>query len=141
VIVDVAIDQGGCVETIHETTHADPVYEVHGVLHYAVGNIPGGVPHTSTYALTNATLPYVLALATQGPSAAIKADAELAGGVNTCDGHVTNAAVAAALDQIETTARGTDNLLPPMKEALRAGATLGEVSDALRRVFGEHRQR
>ena len=57
VIVDVAVDQGGCVETTHETTHADPVYEVHGVLHYAVGNIPGAVPHTSTYALTNATLP------------------------------------------------------------------------------------
>ena len=60
VIVDVAVDQGGCIETTHETTHADPVYEVHGVLHYAVGNMPGAVPFTSTYALTNATLPYVL---------------------------------------------------------------------------------
>ena len=60
VIVDVAVDQGGCVETTHETTHTDPVYEVHGVLHYAVGNMPGAVPHTSTYALTNATLPYVV---------------------------------------------------------------------------------
>ena len=60
VIVDVAVDQGGCIETTHETTHADPVYEVHGVLHYAVGNMPGAVPYTSTYALTNATLPYVL---------------------------------------------------------------------------------
>ena len=66
VIVDCAIDQGGCVEGIHETSHADPVYEVDGVLHYAVGNIPGAVPHTSTYALTNATLPYVVALATRG---------------------------------------------------------------------------
>ena len=63
VIVDVAVDQGGCIETIHETTHTDPVYELHGVLHYAVGNMPGAVPRTSTLALTNATLPFVLALA------------------------------------------------------------------------------
>ena len=68
VIVDVAIDQGGCIETIHETTHDDPVYEVHGVLHYAVGNMPGAVPHTSTYALTNATLPYLLEVAMHGPA-------------------------------------------------------------------------
>jgi alanine dehydrogenase len=61
VIVDCAIDQGGCIENIRETTHSDPVYEVHDVLHYAVGNIPGAVPNTSTYALTNATLPYVVA--------------------------------------------------------------------------------
>ncbi len=67
VIVDIAIDQGGCVETIRETTHADPVYELHGVLHYGVGNVPGAVPHTSTYALTNATLPYVAAVAQHGP--------------------------------------------------------------------------
>ena len=66
VIVDVAVDQGGCIETTHETTHADPVYELHGVLHYAVGNMPGAVPFTSTYALTNATLPYVLQLAVHG---------------------------------------------------------------------------
>ena len=66
VIVDVAIDQGGCIETTHETTHADPVYEVHGVLHYAVGNMPGAVPHTSTYALTNATLPYLVRGGRQG---------------------------------------------------------------------------
>ena len=77
VIVDCAVDQGGCVETIHETSHADPVYELHGVLHYAVGNIPGAVPHTSTYALTNATLPYALALATHGVAAAVQADPEL----------------------------------------------------------------
>ena len=62
VIVDCAIDQGGCIENIRETTHTDPVYEVHGVLHYAVGNVPGAVPNTSTYALTNATLPYALEL-------------------------------------------------------------------------------
>ena len=67
VIVDVAVDQGGCIETTHETTHNDPVYEMHGVIHYAVGNMPGAVPYTSTYALTNATLPYVLEVAVAGP--------------------------------------------------------------------------
>ncbi len=98
VIVDVAVDQGGCIETIHETTHAEPTYEQHGVLHYAVGNIPGAVPHTSTYALTNATLPYVLSLATRGVADAVRADASLAAGVNTMRGHVPNAAVAEALE-------------------------------------------
>ena len=97
VIVDCAIDQGGCVEGIHETSHADPVYEVDGVLHYAVGNIPGAVPHTSTYALTNATLSYVVALATQGVADATAHDPELAKGVNTAGGAVTNPAVAEAL--------------------------------------------
>jgi alanine dehydrogenase len=102
VIVDCAVDQGGCIETIHETSHADPVYELHGVLHYAVGNIPGAVPHTSTYALTNATLPYALALATHGVTEAVRADPELARGVNTVDGNVTNEAVAAALGRTAT---------------------------------------
>jgi alanine dehydrogenase len=97
VIVDCAIDQGGCVEHIHETSHADPVYEVDGVLHYAVGNIPGAVPHTSTYALTNATLPYVVALATRGVRSALSADPELATGVNTAAGEVVNPTVADAL--------------------------------------------
>jgi hypothetical protein len=96
VIVDVAVDQGGCVETTHETTHADPVYERHGVLHYAVGNIPGAVPHTSTHALTNATLPYLSSLAALGIDGAIDEPA-LASGINTLHGHVTNAAVAEAL--------------------------------------------
>jgi len=96
VIVDVAIDQGGCVETIHETTHHDPVFEVHGVLHYGVGNIPGAVPHTSTHALTNATLPYLSALARRGVRDACL-DPALAAGVNTFAGDVTNAAVADAL--------------------------------------------
>ncbi len=94
VIVDVAVDQGGCVGTIHETTHNDPVYFLHGVLHYAVGNMPGAVPHTSTYALTNATLPYQLELAQFGPAAACERDAALAHGLNTRNGEVTNAAVA-----------------------------------------------
>lgn len=97
VIVDVAVDQGGCVETTHETTHADPVYERHGVLHYAVGNMPGAVPSTSTYALTNATLPYLVTLATNKLRSAVATDAALARGVNTCGGAVTNAAVATAL--------------------------------------------
>ncbi|MEX1008612.1 MAG: alanine dehydrogenase [Acidimicrobiia bacterium] len=97
VLVDCAIDQGGSVEGIHETSHADPVFERHGVLHYAVGNIPGAVPHTSTYALTNATLPYALALATRGVADAVRGDPELAAGVNTAAGRVTNSAVAAAL--------------------------------------------
>jgi alanine dehydrogenase len=97
VVVDCAVDQGGCVETTRETTHADPVYEQHEVLHYAVGNIPGAVPVTSTYALTNATLPYALALATMGVAGAVGADPELALGVNTAAGTVTNPAVADAL--------------------------------------------
>jgi alanine dehydrogenase len=97
VIVDVAIDQGGCVETSHETTHDDPVYVVHDVVHYAVGNVPGAVPHTSTYALTNATLPYVLEMAQGGLRAAAAADPTLLGGITTVDGTVTNAAVAEAL--------------------------------------------
>ena len=96
VIVDVAVDQGGCVETTHETTHADPVYEVGGVLHYAVGNIPGAVPHTSTHALTNATLPYLAQLASLGVDGAA-ADPALASGINTLQGQVTNEAVAEAL--------------------------------------------
>ncbi|MEY3691017.1 MAG: alanine dehydrogenase [Actinomycetota bacterium] len=97
VIVDVAVDQGGCIETIHETTHTDPVYELHGVIHYAVGNMPGAVPHTSTYALTNATLPYQLEVATHGPLAATERNAALAHGLNTHAGSVTYGAVADAL--------------------------------------------
>ena len=97
VIVDIAVDQGGCIETTHETTHADPVYEVHGVLHYAVGNVPGGVPHTSTYALTAATLPYIAEVAALGVREAASRDPALRLGVNTVGGQVTNAAVAEAL--------------------------------------------
>jgi alanine dehydrogenase len=96
VIVDVAVDQGGCIETTHETTHTDPVYELHGVIHYAVGNMPGAVPHTSTYALTNATLPYVVELA-EGGLGAIRDDQALRGGLTTVGGRVTNEAVAEAL--------------------------------------------
>jgi alanine dehydrogenase len=102
VIVDVAIDQGGCVETSHETSHADPTYVVHGVVHYAVGNVPGAVPYTSTYALTNATLPYVVELATRGARDAVAAVPELGSGVNTLDGHVVNGAVADAIGKPAT---------------------------------------
>ena len=94
VIVDVAVDQGGCIETIRETTHDDPVYEMHGVLHYAVGNMPGAVPHSSTYALTNATLPYILDVAVEGPAGAARRDPALGLGVNTVAGRVTNGPVA-----------------------------------------------
>ena len=94
VIVDVAVDQGGCIETIRETTHEEPTYEMHGVLHYAVGNMPGAVPHTSTYALTNATLPYILDVAVHGAAGAARRDPALALGLNTHAGQVTNGPVA-----------------------------------------------
>ena len=97
VIVDVAIDQGGCIETSRETTHHDPVYELHGVVHYAVGNMPGAVPATSTAALTNATLPYVVAVAVHGADEACRRDPSLAAGLNTRGGEVVNLVVAEAL--------------------------------------------
>jgi alanine dehydrogenase len=99
VVVDIAIDQGGCIETTHETTHEDPVFEAHGVIHYAVGNMPGAVPNTSTYALTNVTLPYLAELARLGVADAVQADPPLALGVNTWGGQVVNAAVADALSR------------------------------------------
>lgn len=98
VIVDVAIDQGGIVETIDRvTTHENPVFEKHGVMHYSVANIPGAVARTSTIALTNATLPYALKLANQGFIKAIKSSQELAKGVNTCHGHLVSKPVAESL--------------------------------------------
>ncbi|MDP9403953.1 MAG: alanine dehydrogenase [Actinomycetota bacterium] len=99
VIVDMAVDQGGCIETTEATTHDAPVYERHGVIHYAVANVPGAVPQTSTYALTNATLPYVLALAERGVRGAVEHDPALHPGVVTVGGRVTNAAVAEALGE------------------------------------------
>jgi alanine dehydrogenase len=98
VVADVAIDQGGCFETAHATTHADPVYTVDGVTHYCVANMPGAVPITSTKALTNATLPYVLAIADLGLRAAVAQDPSLAKGVNVIDGKLTYEAVADAHD-------------------------------------------
>lgn len=97
VIVDVAVDQGGCIETVDRaTTHDDPVYVKHGVIHYAVANIPGAVPRTSTYALTNCTLPYVLELAERGWRGAVTANPALGRGVNVAAGQVTHRAVAQA---------------------------------------------
>jgi alanine dehydrogenase len=111
VLVDVAIDQGGCAETSRPTTHDDPVYEVDGVVHYCVANMPGAVPITSTRALTNVTLPYVEALADDGVLGAIRRDAALAQGVNVVDGKVTYRAVADA-HGLEYT---------PLDDALAAG--------------------
>jgi alanine dehydrogenase len=96
VIEDVAIDQGGCVETIHATTHENPTYVVDGVIHYGVANMPGGVPRTSTLALTNATLPYALQLANKGWKRALRENPALLKGLNVVDGHVTYAGVAEA---------------------------------------------
>jgi alanine dehydrogenase len=98
VLVDVSIDQGGCFETSRPTTHSDPTYEVDSITHYCVANMPGAVPITSTYALTNATLPYVLALADHGVESAIARDPGLRLGVNVAHGAVTNAAVAEDVD-------------------------------------------
>lgn len=97
VIVDVSIDQGGCVETSHPTTHSDPTYIVDGIVHYCVANMPGAAAHTSTFALTNATFPYVRQLANQGFQKAIREDLALAKGVNTYNGRLTESAVAEAL--------------------------------------------
>jgi alanine dehydrogenase len=96
VIVDVAIDQGGCIETAHPTTHSDPIYVVDGIVHYCVANMPGGVPVTSTKALTNATLPYVEAIADHGLAEAVATDPALGRGVNVLDGKITYEAVAEA---------------------------------------------
>jgi len=96
VIVDVAIDQGGCVETIHATTHENPTYVVDGVIHYGVANMPGGVPRTSTLALTNATLPYAVQLANKGWKQALRDNGALLKGLNVIDGKVTYAGVAEA---------------------------------------------
>jgi alanine dehydrogenase len=97
VLVDIAIDQGGCFEDSHATTHQDPIYQVHESVFYCVANMPGAVPNTSTYALTNATLPYALRLADLGWQTALKQDPALALGLNIHDGRLTNASVGDAL--------------------------------------------
>jgi alanine dehydrogenase len=112
VLVDVSIDQGGCFETSRPTTHSDPVYEVDGVTHYCVANMPGAVPVTSTFALTNATLPYVLALADEGVVGAIETLPGLRPGVNVADGKVTHPAVA----------EGTGMLYTPVEDVLSVTA-------------------
>jgi alanine dehydrogenase len=96
VAIDISIDQGGCFETSHMTTHSDPTYVVHDVVHYCVGNMPGAVPNTSTYALTNVTLPFALAIAEHGLEEAVRSDPVLAGGVNAYGGQLTNQPVADA---------------------------------------------
>jgi len=98
VIVDVSVDQGGCVETIHATTHSNPTYVVAGVVHYGVANMPGAVPRTSTYALTNVTLPYAVKLANLGFDKAVRSDPALAKGVNVYEGHITYKGVAEAFN-------------------------------------------
>ena len=97
-IVDVAVDQGGCVETIRPTTHSDPTYTVHDVIHYGVANMPGAVPRTSTLALTNTTFPFVEKMAELGVEEAIRSDPALARGVNVWRGEVTCDGVADALE-------------------------------------------
>jgi alanine dehydrogenase len=96
VVVDVAVDQGGCIETTHPTTHSNPTFLVGGVVHYCVANMPGAVPRTSTYALSNATLPYMVKLANMGAETAIQANPALAKGVNSYKGKITYPAVAEA---------------------------------------------
>jgi alanine dehydrogenase len=113
VLVDVSIDQGGCFETSRPTTHSDPTFEVDGITHYCVTNMPGAVPITSTYALTNATLPYVLALADNGVRAAVARDPGLRTGVNVARGHVTHPAVA----------QGVGLTFTPVEEALQSEET------------------
>jgi len=98
VLVDIAIDQGGCFETSHATTHDDPVFEVDGIIHYCVANMPGAVARTSAFALNNATLPFALKLAKLGAEAAMKADPHLANGLNVSGGKIRHAAVAEALN-------------------------------------------
>jgi alanine dehydrogenase len=116
VLVDVAIDQGGCFETSRPTTHRDPTFEVDGVIHYCVTNMPGAVPISSTYALTNATLPYVVALADHGIADAARRDPGLRLGINVAGGKVTHPAVAEGV--------GMDYV--PPEEALGLGAPSGD---------------
>ena len=96
-IADVAVDQGGCVETIHATTHTNPTYEVHGVIHYGVANMPGAVPRTSTLALTNTTQPYVEAIAELGIEEAVRRDVSLQQGANVWRGEIVCEGVAESL--------------------------------------------
>ena len=125
-LVDVAIDQGGCFETSRPTTHGDPTFEVDGIIHYCVTNMPGAVPITSTYALTNATLPYVLALAEHGVAGAAARNPGLKLGVNVAAGKVTHAAVAEGVGMDYT----------PFEEALGI-ETPRQASSASRTAAGE----
>jgi alanine dehydrogenase len=128
VLVDVAIDQGGCFETSHPTTHRDPTFEVDGITHYCVANMPGAVPITSTHALTNATMPYALALADHGVAEAIRKDPGLRPGVNVANGKVTHPAVAEATGeeyvQVED-ALGQEDTGPQRTRERASGAASG----------------
>jgi alanine dehydrogenase len=117
VLVDVAIDQGGCFETSRPTTHSDPTFDVDGIIHYCVSNMPGAVPVTSTFALTNATLPYAIALADHGLEGAIRRDPGLRLGVNVAAGEVTHPAVA----------EGVGTTWVPVEEALGLGQGDGKT--------------
>ena len=121
VLVDVAIDQGGCFETSRPTTHSDPTYEVDGIIHYCVANMPGAVPITSTYALTNATLPYVVALADHGVVGAVERDPGLKPGVNVAAGRVTHPAVAEGV--------GSDHTPPELALGIHEQANGGAAGD------------
>jgi len=137
VLVDVAIDQGGCFETSRPTTHRDPTFEVEGITHYCVANMPGAVPITSTYALTNATLPYATALADHGVAGAIRRDPGLRPGVNVAAGEVTHPAVAEALgaacvpveQALQISADGTKTALYERKSARRPQGQPAEVTE------------
>jgi alanine dehydrogenase len=102
VLLDISIDQGGCFETSHVTTHDKPTFVLDGIVHYCVGNMPGAVPRTSTFALNNATLPYVIALANLGYQEAMRRNHHLMHGLNICEGKITHRAVAEALHQSYT---------------------------------------
>ena len=133
VLVDVAIDQGGCFETSKPTTHSDPTYEVDGIIHYCVANMPGAVPITSTYALTNATLPYTLALADHGVVGAVSRIPGLKPGINVAKGKVTHSAVA----------EGVEMDCTPLEEVLdfempQNGSRDGAGEDAARAMPGSH---
>ena len=128
VLVDVAIDQGGCFETSHPTTHAEPTYEVDGIIHYCVANMPGAVPLTSSHALNNATLPFGLALANLG-FAAVTQNPHLRAGLNVHRGRITNKAVAESLGLLLPEYRGTARRLNTNKDASRH-------SDSRRKIGG-----
>jgi alanine dehydrogenase len=124
VLVDVSIDQGGCFETSRPTTHRDPTFEVDGITHYCVANMPGAVPITATYALTNATLPYALALADHGPAEAARRDPGLRLGINVAGGKVTHPAVA----------EGVGATFTPVEEAMGTGGAPKRSADGRQRT-------
>ena len=131
VLVDIAVDQGGCFEDTHATTHADPTYMVHDSVFYCVANMPGAVPNTSTYALTNATLPYAVALADKGWEQALRDDHSLALGLNTHAGSLTNEPVARGARPEERRAGGRPRLrAAPQPVSVTTGRTDGQPAAA-----------